>query len=218
MNQQLLIIESVCMCLASCDDLATHPGCTTLPTKPLICMCIVSLVYPVIFILLEHNRLHRSFHFLSLSQPCIFKCQERWPWSFYCTENLLHILQGIQSTGGFINTDLEPCLPSSIRVTCQWQRIQAVVHFPTFFHPHQACPYCHPASSMRSVTSPLRSANSIQPCSPLAPFLFLYSLEQGLTVTRESQEEAKKESLTYNNIFCMCIFVAWLFSLLDVVV
>lgn len=123
MNQQLLIIESVCMCLASCDDLATHPGCTTLPTKPLICMCIVSLVYPVIFILLEHNRLHRSFHFLSLSQPCIFKCRERWPWSFYCTENLLHILQGIQSTGEFINTDLEPCLPSSIRVTCQWQRI-----------------------------------------------------------------------------------------------
>lgn len=94
--------------------------------------------------------------------------------------------------------------------------------FLLFFHPHQACPYCHPASSMRSVTSAsplsLWSASSIQPHSRLAPFLFPYSLEQGLTVTRESREEAKKESLTYNNIFCMCIFAAWLFSLLDVVV
>lgn len=157
-------------------------------------MCITSLIFSLFFILLEHHWLHWSLRFLPLSQPGIFKYQERRPWSFYCIVNLLQISQGIQSACEFLSADLEP---SSIWVTNdkEWQTL---VHFPTFFPgPHQACPYCHPASSLRSVTSAsplsLWSANTIQPCSRLAQFLFLYSLEQGLTVTRESQEKAKNE-------------------------
>lgn len=144
-------------------------------------------------------------------QPSTFKYQERRPWNLYCTVILLQISRGIQSTCEFLNTDLEP---SSIWVTNdkEWQTL---VHFLTFFPgPHQACPDCHPASSLRSVTSAsplsLRSANTIQPCSWLVQFLFLSSLEQGLTVTRESQEEAKKERksdlekyLLYVHICCM---------------
>lgn len=91
-----------------------------------------SLVFPLISILLEHHRLH-SFYFLSPSQPCILRCRQRWPWSLYCTRNLLQISQGIQSTCEFINTDLKPCLPSSVRVTRQWQRMPNSGPFSYFF-------------------------------------------------------------------------------------
>lgn len=94
-----------------------------------------SLVFPLTFLLLEHYRLHCSFHSLSLFQPCIFNCRQRWPWRFYCTWNLLQISRGIQSTCEFINTDLEPCLPSSVRVTRQWQRMPNSGQFSYFFFP-----------------------------------------------------------------------------------
>lgn len=48
--------------------------------------------------------------------------------------------------------------------------------FSFFFHPHQACPCCHPASSLDSPL-PLSSTKSIQPASWLAPFLVLYGLQ-----------------------------------------
>lgn len=73
-------------------------------------------------------------------------------------------------------------------------------HQSIFFTPLcrlRACPYCHPASSMGSMTSasplPPQYLNDIQHSSWLAAFLDSSSPERGLTVMREPQEEEKKK-------------------------
>lgn len=105
---------------------------------PLICMCI--LLFSFFPSPLELHWLHWSFFTFTSYPftsclcpiPCIFKYRERWPWSFKWTQNLLQISWGIQYTCEFINTDLEPCLPSSIRVTCQGQRMPNTSPFSYF--------------------------------------------------------------------------------------
>lgn len=140
------------------------------------------------------------------------------------TPFILQISQDIQCTCEFINTEFEPCLPSSIRVTSQGQTMpNTSPFFSTPLCPLQACPYCHPASSVRSMTSasplPPRYPNNIQHSSGLAAFLDSSSPERGLTEMREPQEEEKRKKIvSYNNIFSMRVLAAWLFSLLDVVV
>lgn len=144
--------------------------------------------------------------------------------SLHTTLFRLLISQDIQYTCEFINTEFEPCLPSSIRVTSQgWTMPNTSPFFSTPLCPLQACPYCHPASSMRSMTSasplPLWYPNNIQNSSGLAAFLDSSSPERGITEMREPQEEEKKKkTVSYNNIFSMRVLAAWLFSLLDVVV
>ncbi len=86
------------------------------------------------------------------------------------------ISQDIQCTSEFINTEFEPCLPSSIRVTSRGRTMpNTSPFFFTAVCPLQACPDCHPASFMRSMTSasplPPRYPNNIQHSSGLAAFL-----------------------------------------------
>lgn len=117
----------------------------------------------------------------------------------YTTPFRLQFSQDIQCTREFINTNFEPCLPSSIRVTSQERTTPNNMPFfsPTALCPLQACPQCHPASSMRSMTSvsplPPRYPNNIQHSSGLAAFLDSSSPERGLTEMREPQEKERRK-------------------------
>lgn len=142
--------------------------------------------------------------------------------SLLTTPFRLQISQDIQCTCRFINTKFELCLPSSIRVISQSRTMPNTSPFFPLLCPLQACPHCHPASSMRSMTSasplPPWYPNNIQHSSGLAAFLDSSSPERGLTEMREPQEKEEKKIVSYNNIFSMRVLAAWLFSLLDVVV
>lgn len=107
--------------------------------------------------------------------------------------------QDIQSTREFINTDFEPCLPGSIRVTSPGPAMpNTVSYFSARLSPVLACPHHHPSPSVRSATSasplPLWYPNNIQHSSGLAAFLDSSSPERGLTEIKEPQEKEKKKN------------------------